>query len=508
MSPARAKTAAKPVGTKRTVILWPQNVPKQDGGSADEETKSGEGEADQERGDVVNDEQQSDEAQEEPDAGNVVSADSTMGVASTQEAPRVVTESDWGAITATIQQLAGQIENLYGTSAEEARADPPVGTNGVSLTTMLQQLTTMLQQLATMLPQAQTAASGDDQRRVTDKSNSDAVTASDEGALLRRYGEKLDKSAAEWRVNMRMLMPGETHADFAAGLRDVVGRNHVRERVLLAQFYRCLDKTTKKLVKQPPKPKTLEQAVAKATKIDDPMDNLTQGMINIGQAWATAPTRYIISMSGTMWNTNVIPGISGTGLPTELMGGTSGESTVRSEAEQVALFSNPQGVYNSYSGTWDPPPGRVWNGKFWCEPRKTRKATAATGRYAETKRPDSRAKQRKETVTSSSEEPDDKPRWKRAKAAVRQVNTGASRTVGYSSDDRRPATTVVVSEQLEGDGVRATEPPQHDASHRGTGLMVTVTELSAGGNWTNEENETKEEHPDGGAQSEVVYGME
>ncbi|KAE9120177.1 hypothetical protein PF010_g7586 [Phytophthora fragariae] len=50
-------------------------------------------------------------------------------------------------------------------------------------------------------------------------------------ALLRRYGEKLDKSAAEWRVSMRRMMPGETHADFAAGLRDVVGRNKVSERV-------------------------------------------------------------------------------------------------------------------------------------------------------------------------------------------------------------------------------------------------------------------------------------
>ncbi|KAE9344499.1 hypothetical protein PR003_g8441 [Phytophthora rubi] len=47
-------------------------------------------------------------------------------------------------------------------------------------------------------------------------------------ALLRRYGEKLDKSAAEWRVSMRRMMP---------------------------------DKTTKKLVKQSPKPRTLEEAV-------------------------------------------------------------------------------------------------------------------------------------------------------------------------------------------------------------------------------------------------------
>ncbi|KAE8988717.1 hypothetical protein PR001_g21965 [Phytophthora rubi] len=159
-------------------------------------------------------------------------------------------------------------------------------------------------------------------------------------ALLRRYGEKLDKSAAERLVSMRRMMPGETHADFAAGLRDVVGRNKVSERVLLAQFYRCLDKTTKKLVKQSPKPRTLEEAVDKATEIDDPMDNVAQGMINIGQAWATAPSRYVIPMSGATGETNVIPGISGP-LPTEMMGGAGGEAMLRSEVEHVALFTNP-----------------------------------------------------------------------------------------------------------------------------------------------------------------------
>ncbi|GMF39711.1 unnamed protein product [Phytophthora fragariaefolia] len=42
-------------------------------------------------------------------------------------------------------------------------------------------------------------------------------------SLSRRYGEKKDNSAAEWRVSMRPMMPGETYADFAARLRDVVG---------------------------------------------------------------------------------------------------------------------------------------------------------------------------------------------------------------------------------------------------------------------------------------------
>ncbi|GMF27866.1 unnamed protein product [Phytophthora lilii] len=146
-------------------------------------------------------------------------------------------------------------------------------------------------------------------------------------ALLRRYGERLDMSMAEWRVSRRHMMPGETYADFAAGLRDLTGQNHISERVLLAQFYRSLDKTTRQLVKQRPKPRTLKEAVDKATEIDDPIDNVAQGMKNIGQA----------------------------GLPRPIPSGN----------EEMAYFTKPQGVWNKYTVTWDVPEGRTWNGRYW-----------------------------------------------------------------------------------------------------------------------------------------------
>ncbi|KAE9183142.1 hypothetical protein PF002_g26791 [Phytophthora fragariae] len=87
-------------------------------------------------------------------------------------------------------------------------------------------------------------------------------------SLLRRYGERPDKAMADWHVGQRRMMPGETYADFAAALRDLGGNNMIRERVLLAQFYHSLDRTTRLLVKQRPKPATLEKAVDKATEIN------------------------------------------------------------------------------------------------------------------------------------------------------------------------------------------------------------------------------------------------
>ncbi|GMF51160.1 unnamed protein product [Phytophthora fragariaefolia] len=155
-------------------------------------------------------------------------------------------------------------------------------------------------------------------------------------ALLRRYGERLIKYTAEWRDSMRRMMPGETYADFAVGLRSCVGRNKVKERVLLAQFYRCLEKTTRKLVKQRPRPRTLEEAVDKATDIDDPTENVAQGMINIGEAWATAPSRHVVPMKGTMGPTSIIPGLSSA---VTLVDGSG--STTQDGVERVAMFTNP-----------------------------------------------------------------------------------------------------------------------------------------------------------------------
>ncbi|ETL97044.1 hypothetical protein L917_05602 [Phytophthora nicotianae] len=267
-------------------------------------------------------------------------------------------------------------------------------------------------------------------------------------ALLRRYGEKLDKSAAEWRVSMRRMMPGETHADFAAGLRGVVGRNKVSERVLLAQFYRCLDKTTKKLVKQDPKPRTLEEAVDKATEIDDPMDNVAQGMANIGQAWAIAPSRYVIPMDGTTGQTGVIPGISGTGVPTLMPAGGENGTTAAGDVRPVALFTNPQGVYNAYSGTWDPPPGHLWNGKYWYEPRRTDKKRAAVASSdnsgSKGKSPAVHQKKRRERDDSSDDGAAGRPKPRKLKAAVRQAATeekpsgGRTNITGQRTGRERP----------------------------------------------------------------------
>ncbi|OWZ15591.1 hypothetical protein PHMEG_00010741 [Phytophthora megakarya] len=194
-------------------------------------------------------------------------------------------------------------------------------------------------------------------------------------------GNKLLENAATWWINWNrrlperkrtvnncQMLPGESYGDYAARLRQVVGRNRVSERVLLAQFYRYLEKVTRQLVKQAPRPRYLEKAVEKANKIDGPMDNVARVMANVGLPIATAPTSYVMPMLGTTGQTMMIPGIGSAGLVTEVnqIEETTEDKGVRRRAtESLALFNNPQGVYNAYAGIWEPPSGHVWNGKYW-----------------------------------------------------------------------------------------------------------------------------------------------
>ncbi|GMF42572.1 unnamed protein product [Phytophthora fragariaefolia] len=207
---------------------------------------------------------------------------------------------------------------------------------------------------------------------------------------------------AEWRVGQRRMMPGETYTDFAAALRDLCGSNRIKERVLLAQFYRSLDRTTRLLVKQRPKPTTLEEAVEKATEINDPIDNVAQGMENIGQAFVTAPDSYIVPASGTTGHMALIPGVA--------------------------------------------PKGRVWNGHLWAPLARKRAASTAVPTMAKrtvTTKTDRKAKVNMATGRDDHEEeseddqaagaPYSPPPAKKSKLTVRHSKATVRQAKGTST---------------------------------------------------------------------------
>ncbi|KAE8876775.1 hypothetical protein PF010_g28349 [Phytophthora fragariae] len=227
---------------------------------------------------------------------------------------------------------------------------------------------------------------------------------------------------------MRRMMPGETYAEYAAALREVVGRNRVKERTILAQFYRNLDKTKRQLVKQSSTPRTLEEAVDKASETDDQMDNVAKGMENIGQSRATAPSPFLVPMAGTTGQTMVIPGV---GNP-DLAGYVAGEGGPMAGSDSAwALFTNPRDVFNRWSGTWEPLTDRTWNGKYWALPKAgSERAKRKKAETSSTEAPKAKTEVRKKArVLLVQEDSGESTEEEEAEPAARKRSAGAVRQV-------------------------------------------------------------------------------
>ncbi|ETL48876.1 hypothetical protein L916_01559 [Phytophthora nicotianae] len=153
-------------------------------------------------------------------------------------------------------------------------------------------------------------------------------------------------------------------------------------------FLRSLDKTTRQLVKQRPKPKTLEEAVDKATEIDDSMDNVAQGMQNTRQSFPTAQTSHV----------------------------------------SQAAICNDAFDYENRRNRW---PGRRQVGAV-LEPSGLK--TRGKGKKAERKREAKQPQRKRDRSESSEVEATEKPVARKLKAAVKQVTpednrSGDTRTV-------------------------------------------------------------------------------
>ncbi|OWY90280.1 hypothetical protein PHMEG_00041669 [Phytophthora megakarya] len=125
----------------------------------------------------------------------------------------------------------------------------------------------------------------------------------------------------------------------------------------------------------------------------------------------------------------MIYGIRSMALPVDLTNNVTTSVAVKQDTGAVALFTNPQGVWNNYSGTWETPPGRAWNGKYWEETKKKRpkRKTPVTPAPQQQWEPKKLAvpkmKARRECDESNDDEVFGQPKVKKFKAAVK--TTGA-----------------------------------------------------------------------------------
>ncbi|GMF48955.1 unnamed protein product [Phytophthora fragariaefolia] len=154
-------------------------------------------------------------------------------------------------------------------------------------------------------------------------------------------------------------------------------------------------------------------------------------MEDIEQAFVTASDSNIVPASGTTGHMALIPGVG---------------STDMAEEEKLACFTNARGVYNKYTGLWEAPKGRSWNGHMWAPLARKRAASTTvppTVRRTTAAKTDKKARVNMAVVGEDAydrESEDDraagapytpppakkpKPTVRRSKAATRQVK-GAS----------------------------------------------------------------------------------
>ncbi|KAG3136467.1 hypothetical protein PI126_g17817 [Phytophthora idaei] len=136
-------------------------------------------------------------------------------------------------------------------------------------------------------------------------------------ALLRWYRERPDLAQAEWRVMQRTMMPGETLADFAAGLRDAAGQNRLWASSIVAK---------------------------------------------------REPAQTAVRMDGTKGAMQSIPGLGS--IPADAEDDEAMESA---EAGKNRVFvTNPQGIFDKNTNVWVASSGRTWNGRYWRLNKKER----------------------------------------------------------------------------------------------------------------------------------------
>ncbi|OWZ08578.1 hypothetical protein PHMEG_00018854 [Phytophthora megakarya] len=117
-------------------------------------------------------------------------------------------------------------------------------------------------------------------------------------------------------------------------------------------------------------------------------------------------------MAGSMGHTTGIPEIGAMALPTEAESTVANAVAVEPDAGSVALFTNPQGIWNNYTGTWEQPAGRVWNGKYW-----------KSSTFHESKKPEAKKKSRREREESGDDTAAGPPPRRKLNAAARVVTT-------------------------------------------------------------------------------------
>jgi hypothetical protein len=219
--------------------------------------------------------------------------------------------------------------------------------------------------------------------------------------LLLRFGERLNRAQAEDRVRTRFKSTAEGYMTYASQLRRLVGRNRVREQVLLDQFYKQLSPGVLESVKRKqPLPSTVEGAARRAARYDpNEAKRVAVAMRRLGQRWAEAPPTYRNDRGDGQ--VPVIPGVGSyqTEAIQQRVEELAGDNE-RVEGEELPVITNQGGVFNPVTALWEVPPNFEYTGGAWAPKKRARKDGVASSEIPKRRRDDGRQLKRARVSTA------------------------------------------------------------------------------------------------------------
>lgn len=219
--------------------------------------------------------------------------------------------------------------------------------------------------------------------------------------LLHRFGERLNRAQAEERVRKRFKSTAEGYMTYASQLRRLVGRNRVREQVLLDQFYKQLSPGVLESVRRKqPLPSTVEGAARRAARYDpNEAKRVATAMRRLGQRWEEAPSTYRNEYGAG--HVPVIPGVGA--YQTEAIQQRVEELAGNDErvgGEELPVITNQGGVFNPVTALWEVPPNFEYTAGAWAPKKRLRKDGAVSSMHPTRRRDESRPPKRAKVSTA------------------------------------------------------------------------------------------------------------
>jgi len=194
--------------------------------------------------------------------------------------------------------------------------------------------------------------------------------------LRERFGRPDNDVRVRIRLSTTRWQPGERYHDYAGQLRRVAEASRVDDAEIMEYFLEGIDVNTRNIVKLR-SPRTLSDAARLATEFGVEEWNVALGMQLLGRDWP-APSHpepmIAAAANAAVASSGVGTAAAAAANGTDGSAGSTGHNfhfgqPLFGPGPTDPVLSNPNGVYNYWTGRYESPPNRTYRGGLWVPTR-------------------------------------------------------------------------------------------------------------------------------------------